>query len=806
MATFRQRGRENTAKVLLNDFNPSQDHSYFLGIGNAVTSPIASSADTPDTIQADHVVWDNLFFMNQVIRSDVSLMIKKYEWQANKVYVPFSKDKNQYELGEQFYVYNSQNRSVYLCLASPSNEYSESLYPPVGFSTDPEVKQDGYTWKFLYQIGEEDLQKFDYPNYIPIQEIGTDLYTDQRVLQQNVAASAIRGSIEAIDVSVQGNAYAGAVNVNYTNSLYFIAAKGTTEDDLNYVLINQDGRYELALTSGFYDNQYVITFENGYTGTIQSSSIDSDTGFLKLILCNTTGGEPPQSTLFSILPRIEIIGNGSGAIAIPILTEDKLILKIKMVSNGINYSYVDAYVSVQNGTIVKPLIGLNGLASDVTEILGSRHLMISKKIKPTSSLSQDDPVVYSAPENTGIVYDGSAYTNVISPNTFYTQLSLIKSPRKLVNNLEDIAGNEVIEVKLITLEAIDPRITITIGSINSPYLNTANFFEVDDIITRGPANYPDQFRAQILEITNTGFSTTLVCYLINGAFETYSGYRIKNLKNTTETGDDAEFVFQDCDNNCSKNITTVYENTFNNNDFISDNGLIGSTSLGTAEIITPVAGGNAFVNPLYPTKAKIKAKNVSSALIPAHYENGEYVSGEVVSSLRIINGTSTVIKKGSLVSVSDTIQIIGDDSTFGYAYILECTIDRGVGQINTPYELVNSDGISLETNVMIRQGTTGTVGKIVRTAIVPGTDNVNKVYLYVNNYNGAFKVDSVNNLYAIDNLYNPTSYTNMKLKVSDIIYQSPIVRYSGKLLYINDAGPVQRRIENTENLKLLIEF
>jgi hypothetical protein len=26
------------------------------------------------------------------------------------------------------------------------------------------------------------------------------------------------------------------------------------------------------------------------------------------------------------------------------------------------------------------------------------------------------------------------------------------------------------------------------------------------------------------------------------------------------------------------------------------------------------------------------------------------------------------------------------------------------------------------------------------------------------------------------------------------------------LLYINDAGPVQRRLENTENLKLLIEF
>ena len=227
-------------------------------------------------------------------------------------------------------------------------------------------------------------------------------------------------------------------------------------------------------------------------------------------------------------------------------------------------------------------------------------------------------------------------------------------------------------------------------------------------------------------------------------------------------------------------------------------------STAKAQIVAPNAG-KAFVNPLYPTRAKIKVKGVDTGFIPSRYENGTYVPGEVVSSFKLVNGATQTTKSGRLVSVSDTIETIGPDSVLGCAYILECTVDRGSGKVNTPYELVNSDNISLETNTLIRQGTDGTVGKIIRTGIPSGTGDTNIVYLYVNNYNGKFIVSN-DHLYAIDNLYAPNSYTDMKLKISRIIFQPSVVRYSGKLLYINDVGPIQRRIDNTENLKLRIEF
>lgn len=806
MALFRQRGKENTAKILLEDFNASRNHSYFLGIGKSVTSPVEPIISTPDTIQADHLVWDNLFFVNQILRSDVSLMIKKYEWEPDKVYQPFNKDKNQYESDDKFYVFNTNNRRVYLCLSSPPNENAKSTYPPVGADITPEVKLDGYTWKFLYEISEEELEKFDYPGYIPVKEISTDLYTDERLYQQYVQASTVRGAIEAIDVQIQGKAYAAAVNINFENPIYAVASS-TTESGSPVILIDPVGKYELVQVPGFYDKKYVIHFQDGYTAVIESSSIDSDTNLLKLVLCDpNTTNLPSASSIFTILPRIEIIGNGTGAIAVPIMTTDKLITKIKIVDSGINYSYVEAKVSVENGTLVKPLIGLNGLASDVTELLGTKHLMISKTIKPVSSLSLSDPVVYSLPENTGIVYDGNEYTNVISENTYYTQLSLLKSPKKLIDGLEEIAGTSVIEIREMTLEAINPKVTINIGNNQYPYTNSTNFFEVGDVIVRGPDNYPDQFRAVVTEITNTNPNVTNVfCDLINGSFETYSGYRIKNLKNTpTDGSDDTELFFQDCNNNCSTAISVSYQNVFTTRDFRTDNTLLGLTSFANAEIVPPTPG-YGYVNPLYPTRAKIKVKNVDSGFIGSRYENGQYYYGETVDSLKIINGVSERQQSGKLVTISEPIQIIGDDNVLGYSYILECTIDRGEGQINTPDELVNSDNISLETNTLIRQGTTGSIGNIIRAAIPSGTSNTNIIYLYVNNYNGGFAINN-DNLYIVDNLYNPKTYKNMKITVTDIIYAPSLVRYSGKLLYINDAGPVQRRLENTENLKLLIEF
>ena len=46
MSNFRQKGRENNAKVFLNDFNQSKTNSYFVSIGNAVTSPTTTTSNS----------------------------------------------------------------------------------------------------------------------------------------------------------------------------------------------------------------------------------------------------------------------------------------------------------------------------------------------------------------------------------------------------------------------------------------------------------------------------------------------------------------------------------------------------------------------------------------------------------------------------------------------------------------------------------------------------------------------------------------------------------------------------------------
>lgn len=700
---------------------------------------------------------------------------------------------------------------------SPEGEESVSLYPPTSETLDPEVKADGYIWKFLYKINSNDLEKFNYPGYLPIKQIGTELYTDERVLQQNVQLNAIKGSIEAIDVVKQGSAYSDIVNNNFISTNYYPYAtykdplydEITGENDFDIIEILMDGR-TISNVANYYDgNKYVIHFSGGYTGLIVSSTqtLTTDTGdkLLRLKVCNLFPSRfefPDLSELYTIIPYIQIIGNGTDAIGIPLFSSDKKIIRVSMLSLGSNYSYAQASVAVDNGTLLNPVFSLNGLGSDIIEILGAKHVLIAKKISPITSLSQTDPLIYSAPENIGIVYNGSQYRNVISENTYYTQMALLKSPEILENNTVKIAGTEVIEVREMNIEAIDPKITITIGNPSTPYINPNAFFEENDIIVRGPDTYPDQFRAKINSVSVTGFSTVLVCDLINGAFETYSGYRIKNLKNTTDTGDDTLFVFQDCQSNCSNAISASYQNTFTALDFANDDSIFGFSSMKTTEIY-PRTAPYTYVNPLYPNKAKIRVVNPDAGFLPSRYENGEYVVGEIVTGIKIQNNESTFTKKGTLVSISDPIQLLNSPVLTG-CYILECAIDRD--GIDTPYELVNSDGITLETNTIIRQGTTGAIGKIVRVGIPGGTGDTNLVYLYVNNYNDSFIVDPSTNLYQVNDLYNPTVYKDMKLKINHIISAPSLIKYSGNLLYINDAGPIQRRLENNENLKLLIEF
>ena len=826
MATFRQRGRENNAKVFISDFETKTNNTYFISIGNAVTSPVASVTRAADTMQADQNAWNNMFFMNQIFRSDLSLMIKKIDWISGTRYEAFDKNKNQYELNEKFYAYNSENNSVYLCLASPENENSVSTYPPTTQGLNPEVKPDGYTWKFLYQVREENLEKFDYPGFLPIENVGVELYTDERVLQQNVEVNTVKGAIESIDVVQQGASFPEIVNNNFVSNLYYgYATEDTVEgDDIHteyYFDADLEGRTELSRVANFYDNNYIIHFKNGYTALIEETETvtnpTSGNPAIRFKICNLlydlVSGDtqfiiPPLNEPFCIIPYIRIIGNGSDAVAIPVFDLDKKITRVDLIYNGKNYTYAEAKFLVNSTTILSPVLGLNGLTSNVVKLLGAKHVMISKKIKPITTLSQSDPILYSSVENTGVVYSGDQYLDVVSENTYYTQFCLIKNP-KILNidtNLQEIAGSTISEIREMVIESIDPKVTIVVGTPLNPYTNSTNFFEVDDIIVRGPDSRPDQFQAKITNISVSGISTTVECDLINGAFETYSGYRIKNNKNTsTDFSDDEFFEFLDCEENCSNSIYATYTNVFNPTDFSSDDALFGTSSYKSAEIYPPLSG-YVFVNPVYPNRAKVKVKDAELGFLPARYVDGEFVPGETIIGLKDVLGVPTITAKGSLVSISEPTEILSETS-FGYAYILRCTVNRSGA--DTVYDLVNEDGVSLETNTIIQQPSTGAIGKIIRVGLPTGTDGSSTVYLYVNNYNDKeFTAlgGSSDILQTINDLYDPTTAQNMNLYVQEVIFKPSLVPYSGDLLYINDAGPVQRRVENSEIIKLLIEF
>lgn len=814
MSIFRQKGRQNNAKVFLKDFDQTSN-TYFIGVGNSVTSPVEPLENILDTIEADQYTWDNMFFASQLTRDDLSLMIPEYTgWPAR--YEAFNKNKNQYENSEKFYAYNPANRRVYLCVDSPDNPNILSTVPPTGSSFQQlETTGDGYTWKFLYEIDEITLQKFQYPGFLPIKEVSTGLYTDERVLQQGVQASSVQGVIEAISVVSQGNAYLSAFNVNFSYTTAVMSIASSSPSNIIFSLSSSvaNSFSDLNLSQDFYKDNYVINFENGYTAVIDKSYVDSSTGNFKIEICEdlvcSVTSTLPVGEKFRILPRIKIIGNGQGACAIPILGINKKLQNISIINGGENYSYSEAEILIQNGSILRPIVSLNGLASDITQLLGAKHVMISKKIIPSTVLDPSNPALFEKPENTGIVYTGSQYNNVISENTYYTQISLIKSPRQSGSTsfMQIVAGSTLNVIREMLLEAINPKVNIFIGNATTPYINSDNFFKPGDTLVRGPNSAPDQFRAIITNVTVGGDTTRLECDLINGAFDTYYGFRIKNLKFETDIAnedDDIFFTFTGCSGDCSSAIYATYENVFTLNDFKTDDALFGSESLQTVKIIKPAAG-YSLVDPRYPNRVKINVLNPSPNFVQSRFEEDTYINGEIITGLKNNpDGSTSPTTNATLSTVSAPPGVAGDvtQSIFSCCYILECTIQRD--GIDTPFQLVNSDNISLETNTLIRQGTDGAIGKIIRVAL-PGNTNSDKIYLYVNNYSKEFLVNG-QNIYTINDLYDPTIYKNMKIVVSNIRKSPELIKYSGDLLYINSVGPVQRRLNNTEQVKLLVEF
>lgn len=319
---FRQSHRRVAAESLLGIYGDLEDHHLFMSIGKvdqwvSVTGSDADSSPpaSTDTVLSDTQFWRSVFAHKRIDRSDVSLVVPRYDWTSGVVYTPYSDETQLYgDLDTPFYVLVNEEK-VYKCI--DNNNGARSTIAPVHTHSSICKLADGYRWKFMYQIPESKRKFLTAARgsglaYMPVEFVEFLRPSDDRMLQWNIQQDAVDGEIAHIRMNagivpfVRTDKCLFADSSNEVVSDVALGATGLTVSSPSLVL-NQDYYTDMVLSIDNNAGQGQRRVITGYypSGVANAAFITVDDPFA----FSLSGGAIPSK--FSIVPNIRVIGDGS---------------------------------------------------------------------------------------------------------------------------------------------------------------------------------------------------------------------------------------------------------------------------------------------------------------------------------------------------------------------------------------------------------------------------------------------------------------------------------------------------------------
>ena len=233
MAVLTNKHKVDTVNNFINSIE-SGDKSYYCFIGKAtpwlnsegqVDETKIIAADT-SLDQTEQNVFRNMVYGKKLSNSNVTFMIKRYNW-TNTVYSEY--DQNNTNLYDSmFYVVNDSNQ-VYKCIHngnSPSypNGVPSTIKPTVTQTVGTFQTADGYIWKYMYTCDSSDYLNFQNADYIPLN------------VNNEVLAFSTPGTIDNININNPGSGYQifeqGFLNGIVNNSVLKLSSEtSSTIDD-----------------------------------------------------------------------------------------------------------------------------------------------------------------------------------------------------------------------------------------------------------------------------------------------------------------------------------------------------------------------------------------------------------------------------------------------------------------------------------------------------------------------------------------------------------------------------------------------
>lgn len=333
---FKKDFAENLQKAL----DPVSEDNYFLFFGKATAWGDELTPPTVVDSVAEHFTAQrNGLFAIRINSDNSMLVVPRIDWTSSTVYDEYDDTLDLHDISslKKYYVLVDEDR-VYKCISN--NNGANSTVKPSLTTTQIFNTADGYRWKFLYKLN-DNQKDFLTLEYLPVTvaEKNTD---EAEQLQFDVQKNAVDGSINRIEITTKNDPYSKAIVTEQT--LKVTASLGSNQ------VIFPDSASEVA---GYYEGYmfYVSSGrgpEVGQLRRITSYTIDATTNTktatLDSILSFSVFGDDRSGTKskFKVLPEVLVHGDGSDARAFLNLDTALKADTVTLVNQGRDYtkSYV----------------------------------------------------------------------------------------------------------------------------------------------------------------------------------------------------------------------------------------------------------------------------------------------------------------------------------------------------------------------------------------------------------------------------------------------------------------------------------
>lgn len=333
------------AEILSNSFKTDVTRLFIDDLANNDYYVFVSGIDTfsPEDAQVSKTQFlERTLFGKKILQNDIHFMIKYYPWQVGQVYVEYDDTVNLAD--QRFYAVVGPNDNdtgdyrVFKCLNN--NNGAAATTPPnydVTNTNQIYITADGYVWKYMYVISTLEFDAYNAIGYVPITPTPSP-------------NNPVPSTLSTVSDIVVTNPNDNFGYEEYTGGV--ISSPGV---DGNIIVTPFTNSPEWSQITNYFTGQYMYTTNPGngvsrlFEITYYSFTESSGNATIRVGAELLTGVATPDlagvasNANFKIFPKLEIVGDGTGAIAIPKIVNNR-ITSVTVLDEGNGYTSVNASV------------------------------------------------------------------------------------------------------------------------------------------------------------------------------------------------------------------------------------------------------------------------------------------------------------------------------------------------------------------------------------------------------------------------------------------------------------------------------